>query len=192
MVKSMPDRIQGMKDERDRLNNRIKQLEQQHKENERRARTKRLIEHGAVVESIINGAKEMTKDELAAYLKLNLANPAMQVPGSTTPSSDADIILSDTPEKIIGMPIFTGWKIKNGRVEANQQENILQVFFDNVPDNNVRDELKGSGFRWSSAAMAWQHDLNDDVIEATNRMKCIQPIAGERPADLQRAVRSEA
>jgi len=83
-----------------------------------------------------------------------------------------------------------GWKFDGGKVEANKQDNRLQVFFDEKPDAATREELKRNGFRWSPKATpeagAWQRQLNYNAYYAANDVKSIQPITGERPTDLYR------
>ena len=93
-------------------------------------------------------------------------------------------IKSLTQQKEIG---FTGWEFDGGRVEANTQDNRLQIFFDEKPDAAVREELKSNGFRWSPKAEAWQRQLNSNAYFAANYVKSIQPLTGEKPTDLQRA-----
>ena len=82
---------------------------------------------------------------------------------------------------------FIGWEFDGGRVEANTQDNRLQIFFDEKPDAAVREELKSNGFRWSPKAEAWQRQLNSNAYFAANYVKSIQPLSGEKPTDLQRA-----
>ena len=72
-------------------------------------------------------------------------------------------------------------------MEANTQDNRLQIFFEEKPDAEVREELKGNGFRWSPKAGAWQRQLNDNAYFAANYVKAIAPLTGEKPTDLQRA-----
>lgn len=48
----------------------------------------------------------------------------------------------------------------------------------------MRDELKSNG-------EAWQRQLNDTTIRVTDRIKCIQPLSGEKPSALQLAARRE-
>ena len=86
---------------------------------------------------------------------------------------------------------YTGWEFDGGKVEANLQDNRLQVFFDEKPDEEKRTELKSNGFRWSPNAGAWQRQLNHNAMFAANYVKCIQPLTGERPTDLQRKARQE-
>ena len=95
-----------------------------------------------------------------------------------------DRIKSLTRQKEIG---YVGWEFEGGKVEANTQDNRLQIFFDGKPDAAVREELKGNGFRWSPKAGAWQRQLNDNAYFAANYVKAIAPLTGEKPTDLQRA-----
>ncbi|SFH33313.1 Antirestriction protein (ArdA) [Lachnospiraceae bacterium NLAE-zl-G231] len=86
---------------------------------------------------------------------------------------------------------YVGWEFDGGRVEANQPDNRLQIFFDEKPDASTRETLKGNGFRWSPKAGAWQRQLNDNAIYAADRIKCIQPLTGETPTQLQVKARKE-
>ena len=95
-----------------------------------------------------------------------------------------DRIKSLTRQKEIG---YTGWEFAGGKVEANTQDNRLQIFFDGKPDADVREDLKRNGFRWSPKAEAWQRQLNDNAYYAANYVKAIAPLSGEKPTDLQRA-----
>lgn len=89
-----------------------------------------------------------------------------------------------------------GWDFDGGRVEANKQDNRLQVFFDDKPDVATRDDLKRNGFRWSPKATpeagAWQRQLNYNAYYAANDVKSIHPLTGERPTDLYRQAKREA
>lgn len=57
-----------------------------------------------------------------------------------------------------------GWMFNGGRVEANADENRLQVFFDEKPDDEKRDVMKRNGFRWAPSAGAWQRQLTRNAI----------------------------
>lgn len=81
---------------------------------------------------------------------------------------------------------YVGWEFDGGTVEANQEENRLQIFFDHKPEEDVRAALKANGFHWSPRAGAWQRQLNDNAIWAADRIKSIQPVSGEKPSQLQR------
>ena len=100
-----------------------------------------------------------------------------------------DRITALTRRKELG---YVGWEFDGGRVEANTADNRLQIFFDEKPDKDIREELKGSGFRYAPSAEAWQRQLNDNAIYAADRIKCIQPLTGESPTELQKRARQEA
>lgn len=87
---------------------------------------------------------------------------------------------------------YVGWEFDGGRVEANTADNRLQIFFDEKPDKEIREELKGNGFRYAPSAEAWQRQLNDNAIYAADCIKCIQPLTGESPTELQKRTRQEA
>ena len=100
-----------------------------------------------------------------------------------------DRITALTRRKELG---YVGWEFDGGRVEANTADNRLQIFFDEKPDKEIREELKGNGFRYAPSAEAWQRQLNDNAIYAADCIKCIQPLTGERPTELQKRARQEA
>ncbi len=80
---------------------------------------------------------------------------------------------------------YTGWTFEGGRVEANMEKNRLQIFFDEIPSEDVRKELKGRGFKWARTEGAWQRQLTDNAIYAASQIKAIQPIDGTDPVKIQ-------
>ena len=100
-----------------------------------------------------------------------------------------DRIKSLSQQKEIG---FVGWEFEGGKVEANTDANRLQIFFDEKPGADIREELKSNGFKWSPKNEAWQRQLTDNAYYAANYVKSIQPLTGEKPTDLLRAhIRSQ-
>lgn len=87
---------------------------------------------------------------------------------------------------------YVGWDFVGGTVVINRSANRLQILFDGKPDPDIRAELKEHGFRWSPREGAWQRQLNDNAIRAADYIKCIQPVTGEKPSDLQRKARKAA
>jgi len=67
--KTTAEKLAKVKAEMDELKNEKKQLLQKFKTEERKARTKRLIDRGAILESLIDGATEFTNDQIAELLK---------------------------------------------------------------------------------------------------------------------------
>ncbi len=52
----------------------------------------------------------------------------------------------------------------------NNEENRLQLVFDDKPDENIRNILKKNGFRWSGRFKAWQRQLTENAIAAAWRV----------------------
>ncbi|MCI8328384.1 MAG: DUF3560 domain-containing protein [Oscillibacter sp.] len=80
---------------------------------------------------------------------------------------------------------YQGWEFDGGKVVANADMNRLQIFFDGIPDEEVRRELKGRGFKWAQSVGAWQRQLTDNAIYAASRVKAIQPSDGSDPIKIQ-------
>ena len=86
---------------------------------------------------------------------------------------------------------FQGWEFEGGHVEANAEKNRLQIFFDDIPPQEVRTELKGRGFRWARSEGAWQRQLTRDAIYAAGRIPAICPKDGTDPLKIQPKAKSQ-
>ena len=80
---------------------------------------------------------------------------------------------------------YQGWVFDGGEVVANSEKNRLQIFFDEIPGEDVRQELKGRGFKWARSEGAWQRQLTDNAIYAASRIAAIQPSDGSDPRKIQ-------
>ena len=69
MAKTTEERIESVQEQIRQLENQKKQLMAQQKERERKARTKRLIERGAILESLIPDADTFTNEQIKAFLE---------------------------------------------------------------------------------------------------------------------------
>ena len=87
---------------------------------------------------------------------------------------------------------YAGWEFDGGTVEANKEDNRLQIFFEEKPDEKTRETLKENGFRWSPKAGAWQRQLNDNTIYVADRLSCIRPLSGKSPVEIQKEARTAA
>ena len=87
---------------------------------------------------------------------------------------------------------YAGWEFDGGKVEANREDNRLQIYFEEKPDEKTRETLKENGFRWSPKAGAWQRQLNDNAIYAADRLSCIKPLSGKSPVEIQKEARTAA
>ena len=54
----------------------------------------------------------------------------------------------------------------NKTVRENEKINRVQIIFDDVPDEKIRDILKSRGFKWSRYEKAWQRLYNMNSIKA--------------------------
>ena len=86
---------------------------------------------------------------------------------------------------------YVGWEFDGGEVKADQGVNRLQVFFDSKPDRETCSAMRHGGFRWAPSVGAWQRQLNDNAIRAADQLKCIRPMFGYLPSELQKAAHRE-
>lgn len=81
--KTPAEKISEMQEKIAQYQNQMKRLLSQQKEAERKARTHRLIERGALLESMIDGAEGMTNEEVKALLQAALPRTvAAEIPKS--------------------------------------------------------------------------------------------------------------
>ena len=80
---------------------------------------------------------------------------------------------------------FCGWAFDGGKVVANTDNNRLQVFFDEIPNPELRQEMKARGFHWSRYEGAWQRQLTDNAVYSASRIDAIKPTDGTDPWKLQ-------
>lgn len=87
-----------------------------------------------------------------------------------------------TVEKEIG---FVGWEFNGGKAVANKEDSRLQLFFDEKPSAEQREELKGCGFRWAPSVNAWQRQLNRNAISAASYIDFLKTKDGKKPYEIQ-------
>lgn len=63
-----------------------------------------------------------------------------------------------------------GYYFNNGEVRFDKQDMRVKIFFDNIPDEETRKELKSHAFKWSPTNQAWQRKLTPVAINATKRL----------------------
>jgi len=56
-----------------------------------------------------------------------------------------------------------------GHILKNYSDDRLQIFFDEIPDAEVRNKLKANGFKWSRRNLAWQRQLTQNSYHAAHR-----------------------
>ena len=67
--KTTAEKLAANKLEQEQLKNEEKRLRQLHRKEEEKARTRRLIQRGAILESLIEGATDFTSDQIVEILK---------------------------------------------------------------------------------------------------------------------------
>ena len=138
--------------------------------------------HGA------EGLSEEMAEELDQDVKSGLSLANVPFPSYALSNNNQEIhrvqdrIKKLTEAKELG---YTGWEFDGGTVKANMEKNRLQVFFDAIPDEDIRKEMKTWGFRWARSEGAWQRQLTDNAIYAASRIKAIQPTDGTDPVKIQ-------
>lgn len=50
-----------------------------------------------------------------------------------------------------------------GQIREDHGDNRLRIFFDSIPDNELRGKLKKSGWKWSPKNQAWQRQLTPNA-----------------------------
>lgn len=88
MTKTTTEKIESIKIQQQQLENQKKKLLQQQKEADRKARTKRLIERGALLESMIPSEYILTNDQLKVLLQKTVGSDfALRILGEITRAS---------------------------------------------------------------------------------------------------------
>ena len=82
---TLTEQIELAKEDIKKHENALKLLNQKHKEQERKDRTKRLIERGAILESLIDGAADLDNEQIKRLLQTALSSRHF-TPRPTTPT----------------------------------------------------------------------------------------------------------
>ena len=64
--------------------------------------------------------------------------------------------------------VFADVEFAGGKIIHNKEINRIQILFDNIPNENIRKELKSRGFHWSRRESAWQREFSENAIKSTN------------------------
>lgn len=62
--------------------------------------------------------------------------------------------------------VETDW----GTIELDYQEERIRIYFNEIPDVEMRTQLKQNAFKWSRMNQAWQRQLTDNAMRATKRI----------------------
>ncbi len=137
----------------------------------------------------LDGCPYLSEDTIAK-LKVSMArdwrkNP-VPFPSYSLSNNNANIHrVQQRIEDIKQKSEFAGWAFEGGRAEANEAENRLQLFFDEKPTDEQRQQLKHNGFKWAPSQGAWQRQLTRNAIYSAGRVDFIKPLDGQTPYQLQ-------
>ena len=87
---TIAEQIANVKEDIKQSGNRLKLLNQKQKEQERKNRTKRLIERGAILESLIDGAAELDNEQIKAILQTALSSRPF-TPRAAEPTGETEM-----------------------------------------------------------------------------------------------------
>lgn len=57
-----------------------------------------------------------------------------------------------------------------GKVEYCYSDERIRIYFDNIPDVEMRAKLKSEAFKWSPKNQAWQRQLTPNAVRAAKRV----------------------
>jgi hypothetical protein len=98
MSKTYDEKIAEAKEKISQYENQVKAIRQKQKSEERKARTKRLIERGAILESLIENADNLTNDQVKAFLEKTVQSDYAHRAMATVTAQGGEIP-ADTPPK---------------------------------------------------------------------------------------------
>lgn len=65
---------------------------------------------------------------------------------------------------------FDDVEFYGGKIIRNKEINRIQILFNDIPNENIRNELKHKGFHWSRKEGAWQREFNEQTIKVTRAL----------------------
>ena len=84
---------------------------------------------------------------------------------------------------------YKDFEFDGGNVVFNKDARRIQISFDGKPDDEMRSNLKGKGFRWTPSQKVWQRQLTPNAIYAFDRLN-LKPIA-EPVVNVEKVVLTE-
>lgn len=139
----------------EKLKEKLTLLEQNHVDNI--ARNKHFKKHGTM-----RGYKELTEAEailIDTRISKSYSWDRKPAPSYSLTGETAEI--RRIKERITNIEALekqapANITFEGGRIIENVEINRVQILFDDIPPEEVRKELKGSGFHWSRYEKAWQ------------------------------------
>ena len=143
----------------------------------------------------LDGCPDLTPDmaeELRASMERDWRKDPVPYPSFHLSNNNANIRrVQQRIDDLKNRGDFVGWAFPGGTAEINEGENRLQLFFDEKPTEEQRQELKHNGFKWAPSQGAWQRQLNRNAIFAAGRIDFLRTEDGQSPVRLQPFARQE-
>jgi len=180
----------------DRMDNKIKEIDD--KVNKFYKNTEDMLKNAyskdEILEKYKNGYDEpissddpLAKEKLKAKLefletrhnkykefnKTARKNGEQQLPSYMLSNSNQNIkAVKDRLEQLERMNKLNdvGYYFNDGEVRFDKEDMRVKIYFDNIPNEETRKELKSHAFKWSPTNKAWQRKLTPDAIYTTKRM----------------------
>ena len=108
MAKTTSERIESVQEQIRQLENQKKKLVQEQKEQERKLRTKRLIERGAILESLIPDAGTFTNEQIKTFLEQILQTEIAKKALSNLKATKAEKLASNETGSAVSPCIIGG------------------------------------------------------------------------------------
>ena len=112
-TKTTTQKIDSIKLQIQQLENQKNQLLQKQKSADRKARTKRLIERGAILESLISGADKYTNEQIKSFLEKTVTTEIARRILDSFNAKDTEIMAAESL-----------WRIKSGDVSATVKNEV--------------------------------------------------------------------
>ena len=116
---------------------------------------------------------ETRHNKYKEFNKTARKNGEQQLPSYMLSNSNQNIkAVKDRLEQLERMNKLNdvGYYFNDGEVSFDKQDMRVKIFFDNIPNEETRKELKSHAFKWSPTNKAWQRKLTPDAIYTTKRM----------------------
>ena len=71
------------------------------------------------------------------------------------------------------------YSFEGGKVEFCFSDERIRIYFDEIPNQEMRSNLKSNAFKWSPKNQAWQRQLTNNAVRATKRVLGIDKFNSE-------------
>ena len=116
---------------------------------------------------------ETKHNKYKEFNKTARKNGEQQLPSYMLSNSNQNIkAVKDRLEQLEKMSKLNdvGYYFNDGEVRFDKEDMKVKIYFDTIPNEETRKELKSHAFKWSPTNKAWQRKLTPDAIYTTKRL----------------------